>query len=229
MIDINKLVADSLSKMQSEGKIESLIEKHLSAALNNVVSGLFVYNSEIHNELQKAFKEQIKVDLSQLTLPEYNKKILAMIQKTVDSNIHTKGLQKLEGDLKEMLSGSTPDELKVSDLICEFAEGIYSRDDDKDWDGEIAFHYESDKIVKGYFNFFFDEEPGKDKYGCAYCVRCDNEGKIYRCTINGVTNETLRIGKIYGIDRRLFQLYSTGARIIPDFDNVLTHYDYNEE
>ena len=72
MIDLNKLVSDSLTKMQSEGKIEALIEKHLSEALNSVIRGLFEYSSDIRKELEKAFKEQIKVDLSQLTLPEYN-------------------------------------------------------------------------------------------------------------------------------------------------------------
>ena len=181
MIDLTKLLSDSLIKLQSEGKIEALFEKHLTEALNSVISSLFSYNSDIRKELEKVFKEQIKVDLSQITIPEYNKMILVMIQKMIDSNTHEQGLKKLETDLKKMLSTSAPIEIKVSELIQEFANHIH--EDDDCWDGEISFICEMSTIPNGYFDFYIDQTSGKRKYDCDYNVHCDNEGVIHQCTI----------------------------------------------
>lgn len=228
MIDLNKLVSDSLTKMQSEGKIEALIEKHLSEALNSVINGLFSYSSDIRKELEKAFKEQIRVDLSQLTLPEYNKMILVMIQKMVDSHIHEQGLKKLEGDLKEMLSDSTPAEMKLSDLIREFAEELHYDDHDHSWNGEISFHHERGRISIETYHIYFDKESGKRNYSCAYNMYL-SKGKISSCKMDGIKHDDLIIGKLYGFDRKLFQLYSAGTKIIPDFENVETSYCFDED
>jgi antitoxin component HigA of HigAB toxin-antitoxin module len=52
LIDLNNIVQSTLAKFGSEGKISEMVEKNLNITVNNVVSRLFDYRSDIRNTLE---------------------------------------------------------------------------------------------------------------------------------------------------------------------------------
>lgn len=221
-MDLQKIIVDSLAKLESEGKIQAMIEKHLSEAVNKAVAEIFYYNSEIAENLKRIFKERSRVDITELSIPEYNKLMLSKIQNIIDSNIYQVGLDKFEKDIKTVLGESLPTEMKVSEIIERFKKDL--EDDGEEFCGDITFFHENSTICNGFFDFQFDEKPKTSKYSCKYQVSCSRDGSIYAFRSNDLSNDKLKIGSIYGMDLLLFRLYSSGTKIIPDFDDVDLYY-----
>lgn len=223
-MDLQKLIVDSLNKMESEGKIVAIIDKYLTEAVSSAVSEVFRYSSPLVEGLKKAFKEKAQVDLSELSIPEYNKLMLARIQGILDGNVYEVGLEKFENDMKKVLAESMPVEMKVSDIIRRYVEEL----DEDERKGELSFFSEKDREVGGYFHFYFDNEVQTSQYSCKYQVHCCSDGTIYSFRSEKLKHDQVRIGSIYGIDRLFFKLYSAGTKIIPDFDCVETEYSHEE-
>ena len=221
-INLGEIVSESLNKMQFEGKIESMVEKHLSEMMNGIIRDAFSYGSDLKKHLEEVVKSKIRINLDELTIPAYNKQLLVLIEKQLNGHLHVQGMERFEADLKRTLDQEIPESVKISELMEELAKGDEFVDETCT---EISFHEHNFDRSGGYHLFYFDEEPRKDKYSCKYSIGITGEGIIYTGKIDGCEiKKSLFIGGLHGFEAKLFKMYAAGTKIIPDVDNVKTEY-----
>ncbi|EKZ1254191.1 hypothetical protein Q9928_002257, partial [Listeria monocytogenes] len=58
-MDFNKMVNDSLAKMEKDGEVQKLIDKHVASTVDSVVNDLFGSWSDFSKELKNTAKEAL--------------------------------------------------------------------------------------------------------------------------------------------------------------------------
>lgn len=212
MIDLNKIVNDTLVELEQEKFVEKVVKTRLEKTIEDIVDETFRGWSTFGKKLKNHVEENLNVDIQRLNLQGYNTMVLNEVEKQLDSIITTQGIEKMKENLQEMLSNAKK-EYTLSEIIEEFKADI----NDKDDCGEcITLH-----IEKSYSSMYIylDEEEDKYKYSCAYkiCLDTDRDGKVWSVRIKDKEfKNTVIMGGLYGIDKLLFKIYSSGAKIILD-------------
>ncbi|PKC51667.1 hypothetical protein RhiirA1_405399, partial [Rhizophagus irregularis] len=127
-MDLNKMVMDSLAKMESEGKVQAIVEKHVESTVNEVVKDLFGSWSDFSKELKNKAKEALQINFNDLNLATYNHLILQVIKDKLDDEITNQGVAQIKSQIEGLLSDSKR-EYKLSELIKELAEEIEDLDE----------------------------------------------------------------------------------------------------
>jgi hypothetical protein len=222
-IDIAEMVNSKMRAMQEGGQIDAMIEKYATKMVNDIIENMLRPYSDTYKALETAIKDQMKIDLNNISLPEYNKSLMVIVKRLLDRQITAKGLDKFETDLSALLTDSAPEKIKLSKLMEEFVKDIIANDEDRT-DGEFSFHLED--VSHGSQWLHFDAEEGKQKYSCAYRMLLHKDGKPALIEINGKSfDKKLSLGGLYGFDALLFKMYSVGTIIEIDEDRVETSWD----
>lgn len=222
-VNLNEMVNGSLSKIVSE-KLPQMIEKHLSEAVNSVISDAFSYSSEIRRQIKLAVSSKMCLNFDDITIPEYNKMITATINEALCKVAHFEGLEKLKKDTEEMLTKSIPAEIKISELVREFATDDSAGEERSE---NIMFIHE---LHSGDFHYYYmDKDDSSSRYDCAICITT-YQGKICSAKIDGFDpSKQVKIGSFFGFKEKVFRMYAAGTIIIPDVENVETEYCYDED
>src|SRR5689334_19690025 len=101
MIDLNKIVNESLVKIESEEYVEKLVENTLKKTLKDVVEDTFRQYSDFGKNLEKYIKENININLDRLGIEGYNGLILTAIKEHLDATLTIHGIDKM----KEAIDG----------------------------------------------------------------------------------------------------------------------------
>jgi DNA-binding transcriptional ArsR family regulator len=225
MMDLNKMVNDSLAKIEAEGYVEKVVEKRLKETIASIVDDLFRSYSDFGKELEKEVKAYLSVDLKKLNLTGYNVMVLNAVQEELDKVVHIQGVEKIKESLVKLLS-NPPKEYKLSELIDEFKRDVLS--DDSDYEGrEISFHF---KREYGSIYISFDRDDDKSEYRCQYRIWVEEDGSITTITINDKKfDNKVIMGGLWGFDKTLFKIYTSGTKIIMDDGDVDIEYGSSEE
>jgi hypothetical protein len=225
MMDLNKMVNDSLVKIEAEGYVEKAVEKRLKETITSIVDDLFRSYSDFGKNLEKEVKATLNINLKKLDLTGYNVMVLNAVQEELDKVVHMQGVEKIKESLAKLLS-ETQKEYKLSELINEFKEDVLS--DDSDYGGrEISFH-----VDRRYSSIYiaFDKDDDKSEYSCQYRICADSEGSVSSVNIDGKKfDNKVIMGGLYGFDKTLFKIYAAGAKIIIDDGDVDIEYGSSEE
>jgi len=224
-MDLNKLVNESLAKIEQEGFVQVTVEKQLKKTIESIVDDLFRSYSEFGKNLKKEVESHLSVDLEKLNIAGYNVMVLNAVQEELDKLVHTQGIEKIKCSLTELL-GEVPKEYKLSELIEEFKEDVLS--DDSDYSGrEISFHV---KREYGSIYISFDRDDDKSEYRCQYRIWAEKDGSITTIKINDKEfNNKVIMGGLWGFDKTLFKIYSTGTKIIIDDGDVDIQFEECED
>lgn len=221
-INLSEIVNSSLTKIVND-QLGAIVEKHLVSAIDSVINNAFSYNSKIRKQIEDAVSSKMVLNVHELTIPEYNKLMISIVNEALCRTAHLEGLEKLKKDTDEMLTKSIPSEMKVSELIAEFARDTSAGEERSE---NITFIHESER---GFHHYYIDKESNKDKWDCDINFATHN-GKIYTARIDGFDpTKQVKIGSFYGFKEKLFRLYAAGTIIIPDVENVETEYYYDED
>lgn len=225
-MDLNKMVMDSLTKLHAEGKVQEIVEKKVSETVKSIVEDAFGSWSDFSKGLKKQVQEQININFSQLDIASYNTMVLNVVKEKMDEAVHSQGVEKLKESLENMLS-DVKKEYKLSELIHDMKEEAVEYDEDL-YGKEISFHDDKDRRVLRFISF--DPEEDKSEYECKYRISIDNEGKLNTAKINEREfNNRVIMGGLHGVEETLFKIYSTGAKIIVDVDDIDFEYGYENE
>lgn len=224
-MDLNKLVNDSLAKIEQEGFVQKVVEKQLKNTVESIVDDLFRSYSDFGKNLKKEVESQLNINLKELKLSGYNVLVLNTVKEKLDEALHLQGVEKMQDALNEIFN-NTKKEYKLSEIINEFKQDVLS--DDSDYEGnEISFHIEKWSLG---FHITFDKDSGKGRYCCDYQISIDSDGKITRADIDGKKfDNKVIMGGLYGFDETLFKIYASGAKVIIDDNDVDIEYGYSDE
>ncbi|MBS4172098.1 hypothetical protein [Bacillus sp. FJAT-49736] len=228
-MNLNQMVMDSLAKMDTEGKVQEIVEKHVSSTIESIVKDVFGSWSDFSKNLKDQVQDQLQINFKELDLASYNTLIMKAINEKLNDTIATEGLARINGQIDELLS-DTKDEYKLSELVKELVSEI----DDLDDLGYEDYHEMSMHIRTPYGLTYIhlDAENGKDEYECKYkiCIDPRKNNEIVSIDIQedryGRTKElkSFDVRAIMrgfrGLEETLFKLYARKGRIILDEDQV---------
>lgn len=192
MIDLNKIVNETLVNLEKEKFVETVVEKRIKQTIESVIGDIFDSWSSFGKSLKKHIEERL------------------------ESTIKVKGLEKIKESIDEMLS-DVKSEYTLTEIIEKAKEDTAKEDYERDYDEKVNLIIE--KSCYGYIHIYLDnkdEKPyGKWDYSCSLAL--DKEGKAYSIKLNGKEIDSKKImDGLYGLDNLLFKIYASGAKIILD-------------
>lgn len=224
-MNLNKMVMDSLSKMESEGKVQEIVDKHVASTVNSVVNDLFGNWSDFSKELKNKAEEALQINFDELNLATYNHLILKAIKDKLDDEITNQGVAKIKSQIENLLSDAKR-EYKLSDLIKELSEEI----EDLDELGYEDYHEMTLFVDKPYGSWWIGIDSRNDisEYNCKYRLHVSDEGEVYSVKINEEEFSRKRsvgdfdikavLNGLHGLEKTLFKIYVSGAKLVIDED-----------
>jgi len=228
-MDLNKMVLDSLSKMDTKGKVQEIVEKHVSSTIESIVKDVFGSWSDFSKGLKEQVENQLQINFRELDLASYNTLIMKAIKEKLNDSIAIEGLARINTQIEELLS-DVKDEYKLSELVKDLVNEIEDLDDlGYEEYHEMSMHI---RTPYGLTYIHLDAESGKDVYDCKYkiCVDPDKGNQVVSIDIQEDRYGRKREIKDFdvraimrgfsGLEETLFKLYARKGRIILDEDQV---------
>ncbi|EJP6471395.1 hypothetical protein NHI66_000644 [Clostridium botulinum] len=130
MIDINKIVNDSLVKLEEEKFVEEVVQKRLEKTIIEIINDVFREWSDFGKNFKEHIEKNLNVDLSNLGIEGYNTIVLAAIKEQLDKTITVQGIEKIKKTTEEMLS-----DIKEEYTLSEIIEKLKGEDYRDEWLG----------------------------------------------------------------------------------------------
>lgn len=225
MIDLNKIVNDTLVKLEKEQFVETVVKKRLEKTITEIVDDTFREWSDFGKNLKEYIRENLNVNLESLGLEGYNSLALAAIKEELDKCITIQGIEKIKETTKEILSDVKP-EYTLSEIIECLKEASLKEEYEYDEGDSIVLIINGEE--DGYKHIYLSEEEpyGKSKYDYDYQIDINREGKPYSIKLKGKEIDKNKIlGGLYGLDKLLFKIYASGSKIILDQGLDVDDYD----
>lgn len=232
MIDLNKIVNDTLVNMESEKFVEKVVQETLEKSVKSIVNDIFRDYSDFGKNLKEYIEGNLEINFNKLGLEGYNGLVLAAVKEQLDKAITIQGIEKIKESVNNMLS-----DVKQEYTLSEIIEEAKTDDPCKElyeYDYGEHIYLEIEKGGSGYYHIYIDndeDEPDR-KYYYSYQIDIDSDGKPYSIKFKGDEINTKKImGGLYGLDALLFKIYSSGSKITLDKGDDPDYYDlyYNQE
>lgn len=221
-MNIENCVQEKFQEIVSSGFIEEQIKKALEKTVAESIEESLRSWSDFGKELKSKISEAVKIEKLELKLPEYNQLVCNWIIEMINDQLIADSRKQIEENIKKFFKPLEKDEYKISEIIEEFKKTII--DKDEYCEGEITFIADKESLnCKGYFDFYFDEEPNKGKYSCDYSFGINERG-LWCMNIKGANVEKMKSPNLYNFDSFMFQLFASKVKIINDSDQVETRY-----
>jgi hypothetical protein len=197
------------------GAVAAIVEKQIASSVASIVRDLLSEYSDFGKQLREHIKGNLRVDLSTLSLSEYNQLIISIIRAKLEGHLARIGQERMAADLEKMLGEAAPKEITATDLIRRFKRWAAHRGDVS---RRVAVYIDApseDTLAKGYWHLYLDTQERTTKYACEIQIGVSPEGKMYSCTLSGHDpKKSVFMGALYGFPADLFRLYAAGTRLV---------------
>ncbi|KVZ18618.1 hypothetical protein WT88_29490 [Burkholderia stagnalis] len=225
MKQLEQAFSTAFSNIISSGLIEKAIEENIAKTVESTIREQLRSYSDFGKAIEERVKTALQVNFDNLGLPGYNDLILKIVRAQVDANVQSTLAAQVEKQMTELLTPA-PAELTLSALVAEFIED--SKRYDNSGPDRITLIVEEDSSYSStkFHHIYLDKEEGQGKYECHHRIDVHN-GKMYNVLIGKQDpDKKLFVGSLYGFERRIFQLYAAGTKLIVDGDedSINTYY-----
>jgi hypothetical protein len=227
MSELQQAVVAAFDRISASGMIEKAIEEKVGATVQDAIERELRSHSDFGKQVQEHVRAALQVDFSTLGLPGYSELILKIVRRQVDAHVNNALAEHVEEQMVDLLAPA-PAEIALTTLVAEFIK------DKTEYSGcscdgpdRITLIVEDSGSVQGYHHVYMDAEPRKSKYECGIQIAVNDASKVYSLMIGRANAEkSLFIGPLFGFERRLFQMYAAGTKLIVDGgpDDIDTHY-----
>ena len=225
MMDLNEMVMSSLTKMQSEGKVQEIVEKHVESTVESIVKDLFGSWSDFSKGLKEEAQNSLAVNFKELNLPSYNHMILETIKEKLNNSIQAAGVESIASEIEGLLSNPKR-EYKLSELVKELAKEIEDADElEYEEYREMTLHIDDERPTSAKF-IYMDAKEDVSEYQCKYRLFLSREGVLLSVEVEDKESwkeksysdfdaKTVMSG-LSGLEETLFKIYTSGAKIVID-------------
>jgi len=122
MKEINEIVNNHISSLQSEGILQKAIEEGVGKAVMKAIEEQFNSWGGITKQLETIFKEKLLIDASNLDLPTYNHVMGQAVKMRIEKHLTEEAGARMMASIEELLT-PMPAEMKTHDFIekiCEY-------------------------------------------------------------------------------------------------------------
>jgi hypothetical protein len=223
--NIRDMVISAFDNVSESGFIAECVKKNIESTVKSIVEDCFRSYGDFGRELEKKIKSSVLCTMDRVSLPEYNKLVINMIQNYVDEIVKNDGLNRMKEDLEKLLCGENK-EWKLSEIIEEMKSDSEDDAKENDW-YEISLHIKDDGM--GFIHIDIDPEPDKERWECRLSLMTYKD-ELANLKFKGKDfSKQFFIGDLYGFEKTLFQIYSRRAKIICDEPEVSKYYSHSDD
>ncbi len=206
MKELNDVVSTHLNQMCTDGTLEGMIQKQVERLISELVNESMRTYGSLGKAIKEKLDESLKISLSDVTLPEYNRFIGEALLQSYEQAMNTQCLEKMK-----VLIGKTLEPVKAEISAEEFLEGIKGAAHDWDMDtGEIALdwderdHYSSIELkINNETHVTLYDHHIKGQHHIGYLA---NDSHVFSGPLFDSTH-------CFGIDAYLYKLYCARTQI----------------
>jgi len=229
MEDMKQAVAAAFDKVVASGAIEQAIEKQIGDTIGGIIKDQLRTYSDVGKAIEVQVKEALQI--GKMDLPSYADLIGKIVRRQVEVGMQNEATRQLEQNIAELLAPA-PAEITLEQLINEFIEIRVEDDDSIRGDDFTLLIDHSDGSTAGYKHIYLDPDARTSKYSCAIQIDVQPSGEVYGLKVGGRDlKDQLFVGKLYGFERKLFQLFTAKSKlIVPDdahYSDYPTSYPYH--
>jgi len=207
MEDMKQAVAAAFANVVASGAIEQAIEKQIGETINSAIKDHLRSYSDFGKAISEQVQQAIGVRLDRLDLPSYNDLILKIVRAQIEGAMHGEAAKQIEANLTELLK-QAPAEITIDQLIEQFIEAYKEDREGQDFTLRIDREYGSTTICLA-------KEERASKYDCDFRITADKDGEIYHLAFGRHdVDKQLFVGRFYGFERTIFQLYAAKSKLI---------------
>ena len=225
MLDINKVVQETIENMNHEGKIQELIERKVSDTIESIMADSFKEYSDFGRNLKKYVNDSLNIDFNRIGLEGYHDHIIKIISKVISTNLHGESENKLKETLSSIIS-EAPKQMKLSEIVSMMKEQFTENasEGDNRWDNMTC--RVDDRNDRFFCYIGLDKEPGKSSHGCEFRIglhrSSDDKSKweVFTMRIDGdEMKNNLFVGPFYNVEKLLYQMHCANSEIVLDLND----------
>lgn len=225
MLDLNKIMNDSLVKIEEEKFLEQTFEKHIKKCLDEVVGDLFSWGGPLKKQLKAEVEGKLQLNLKDLDIASYSQIISGIVASKLDEAIHIQGVEKVKTEMDEILK-KCKETYTLSEIIDELKKEArgYREDYEIDEDEKVSLHIDD----HGSLVFIrFDEDRDESEYRCKYSLTLRTEdNSIHSVKVDGESQDKrMKLGGGSDLTGLLFIMYANGAKVELDQGTDADDYD----
>lgn len=232
-MDIKELIKNSIQNMDIEKIITEKTQEVIKETLESIIKDTFKSWSDFGKELQNKMSEELKINLSEIKLDEYNNVIISLLEQNLKEN-STNNLylkNKIDNLIKEISETDVKKEYKLSEIINLY-KSEYEEKAQEDGYEKMYLKVKESSISDLIWIFINNKCEIDDEYGSdiqfGYNIRTD---KIISLNIENKKYDSKSIYKnrLYGTDKLLYQMFLLGSKIIIDEKDCDLYYELEDE
>lgn len=231
-MDIKELIKNSIQNMDIEKIITEKAQEVIKETLESIIKDTFKSWSDFGKELQNKMSEELKINLSEIKLDEYNNVIISLLEQSLKEN-STDNLyfkEKIDKLIKEIAETDVKREYKLSEII-DLYKSEYDEEAQENRYEEMYLKVEENSLSDLIWIFInkceVDNEYGSDiQFG--YNTRTN---KIISLNIESkiISDRSIYRNRLYGTDKLLYQMFLLGSKIIIDEKDCDLYYELEDE
>jgi len=233
---VQEMFGRILSEKIQAGALEEAIIKKVDSLIESTADDVF----RSYSDLGKALKEKMtKVIMPQLEkmddLPTYHDFVLNRLKVAAQGFYDQRLTEVLDKEFAEIMA-EVPEKITLSYIVNSLLE---EAQEDNEYEGEITLIIEDFKDKHDWkfgeygdsLSVYIDKEPNTDSRYCAYDLHLSKDKETGKYDILGVrvdgkkSGESLAIGRLYNMEKILFNVYAMKGRI--ELDQGLDADDYD--
>lgn len=229
MLNIEQIAIDAVKNTLNSDKLKEGLEKRIEETITSELKDFFCSYSDFGKAFEQALKDQLKLDINNLGLPEYNHFITTTIRERFDKHMEGPAINQIDNMLNQICP-TTGETYKFDDILEKLRS---SKEYESDHSGRFALcfkrHPESwrsehlnigfDKDADGGYSYLSSSTKDFDDCSCSLKVEIKT-GKVvgFDMGYQG-SDETAKVRTYkHDFESLLFRLYASGSVI--DFGDL---------
>ena len=233
---VQEMFGSILSEKIQAGALEIAISKKVDSLIEETANDVFRSYSDLGKALKEKMTKAIMPQLENLDdLPTYHDFVLNRLKVAAQGFYDSRLTEVLDKEFAEIMA-EVPENITLSYIVNSLLEG--AQEGNEYAAGEITLIIEDFKDKHDWkfgeygdsLSVYIDKEPDQDSRNCAYDLHLSKDKETGKYDILGIRvddkkpGEAMSMGRLYGMEKILFNVYAMKGRI--ELDQGLDADDY---
>ncbi|MEZ8852274.1 hypothetical protein AB6E22_14385 [Vibrio cyclitrophicus] len=229
MLNIEQIATNAVKNTLASAELQEAIEKKIEETITSELTDFFRSYSDFGKAFQDTLKSQLKLDMDNLGILEYNHFITTTIRERFNKHIEAPVVNQIDTLLNEICPTAS-ETVQFDDLITMLKDGITDYQPDHSGSFAVCFKREDRSWNSSYISIGFDEDSATSSYlstgdksfnECRNTIQVDiKTRKVIGFNIGYQGNDSKAKVTTFKRDfeSHLFRMYATGSVI--DFGDI---------
>jgi hypothetical protein len=227
MQELHAKVTEQLGLTIASGDLDAMIRAKLNKTIDDVLDDLLRSWSPFGKALRAQLEKALNVDMD-LGIGGYNVIVADIVTHRIDEAIKGKWAADLNKHLDDTLRAA-PETIKVSELLEKLADGNEDTARDEEWSNATML---IERTEYGSRWIYLDPQPRteREKYQFKWRLLVSDAGEVSSVSGDEIEGKRkLLVGRRFGMEALLFQLYAGKTRVEMDREPGLHEHEYEHE